>query len=41
MDKENLLIDVFKKKVNVMEIFDVYVERLLLEILLEKDYIER
>lgn len=41
MDKENLLIDVFKKKENVMEIFDVYVERLLLEILLEKDYIER
>lgn len=41
MVKENLLIDVFKKKENVMEIFDVYVERLLLEILLEKDYIER
>lgn len=41
MDKENSLIDVFKKKENVMEIFDVYVERLLLEILLEKDYIER
>lgn len=41
MDKENLLSDGFKKKENVMEIFDVYVERLLLEILLEKDYIER